>query len=262
MAFVTEDYFHPETLARLSTFELRAKMVVEGIRSGMHESPYRGVSVEFAEHRQYVHGDDIRHLDWKVFARSDKLHLKQFEQETNLDVVVVVDSSGSMNYGTFARKVETGEDHTWTKFNHATMTAAALAYLALTQRDRVGLAVFADAVRALVSRSSSTGHWRKIAEALNTHPVEEQTSIGRSMDQVLGKVTNRVLMVVISDFFEDLEQIRTALARGWSDMKRAPGFALLFAGVYVLAGWLITWMSPPRIRAKRRLIANPSPVPL
>jgi uncharacterized protein (DUF58 family) len=213
MALVTEDYFHPETLARLSTFELRAKMVVEGIRSGMHRSPYRGVSVEFAEHRQYAHGDDIRHLDWKVYARSDKLHLKQFEQETNLDVVIVADSSGSMNYGTFTRSADSGETHTWTKFNHATMTAAAMAYLALTQRDRVGLAVFADGVRALVSRRSSIGHWRQIAEALNTHPVVEHTSIGRSVDQVLGKVTNRVLMVLVSDFFDDLEQIRTALAR-------------------------------------------------
>ncbi len=155
MALVTEDYFHPETLARLSTFDLRAQMIVEGIRSGMHKSPYHGVSIEFAEHRQYVQGDDLKHLDWKVYGRSDKLYLKQYEQETNLDVILMVDSSGSMNYGTLQRKVDDGQVLKWTKFNHATMLAAALAYLALAQRDRVGMTVFADGVRALVSRRST-----------------------------------------------------------------------------------------------------------
>ncbi len=92
-------YLHPQTLARLGSFELRAKMIVEGVMSGMHRSPYRGFSVEFAQHRPYVAGDDIRHLDWKVFGRSDKLYLKQYEQETSLDLVLLVDCSGSMNYG-------------------------------------------------------------------------------------------------------------------------------------------------------------------
>ncbi len=213
MALVTEDYFHPETLARLSTFDLRAQMIVEGIRSGMHKSPYHGVSIEFAEHRQYVQGDDLRHLDWKVYGRSDKLYLKQYEQETNLDVILMVDSSGSMDYGTLTRKGDDGQAHTWTKFNHATMLAAAMAYLALAQRDRVGMTVFADGVRALVQRRSTPGHWRQLAAILNTHPVEAQTEVGRSIDQAISKLTNRALFVVISDFFCDDDEIRTAMAR-------------------------------------------------
>ena len=92
-------YLHPQTLARLKSFELRAKHIVEGVMAGQHRSPMQGFSVEFAQHRQYAPGDDIRHLDWKVFARTDKLHLKQYQQETNLDLMVMVDCSGSMRYG-------------------------------------------------------------------------------------------------------------------------------------------------------------------
>ncbi len=209
----TDDYLSPATLARMGAFELRARMVVEGIRSGMHESPYYGFSVEFAQHRQYVQGDDIRHLDWKVFGRSDKLYLKQYEQETNLDVVLLVDSSGSMRFGTYEATIEDGSKRIWRKFDHATALGAAMSFLALQQQDRVGMVVFADGVRSLVNRSSAQGHWRQIVSALNTHPVEEQTSIGRCVDQALGKVTNRVLFVIISDFFDDLDQIRSAMAR-------------------------------------------------
>lgn len=209
----TDDYLAPATLARLGAFELRARMIVEGIRSGMHASPYYGFSVEFAQHRQYVQGDDIRHLDWKVFGRSDKLYLKQYEQETNLDVVLLVDSSGSMRFGTLTAEGEDGTKRTWRKFDHATALGAAMAFLALQQQDRVGMIVYADAVRALVNRSSASGHWRQIISALNTRPVEAATNIGRCVDQALGKVTNRVLFVIISDFFDDPEQIRSAMAR-------------------------------------------------
>ena len=120
-------YLHPQTLARLSTFELRAKMIIEGVMSGMHRSPYHGFSVEFAQHRPYVAGDDIRHLDWKVYARSDKLHLKQYQQETSLDLVVLVDASGSMRFGSRTFEDASGAGHTlspygqsnWSKFDHA-----------------------------------------------------------------------------------------------------------------------------------------------
>ncbi|MFG0329384.1 MAG: DUF58 domain-containing protein [Phycisphaerales bacterium] len=211
-AITAERYLDPESLARLGSFDLRAKMIVEGIRSGMHESPYHGVSVEFAQHRPYVQGDDLRHLDWKVFGRSDKLHLKQFEQETNLDVVLLVDSSGSMSFGSLKVEVEGGE-RTWTKFDHATSTAAAISYLAVQQQDRVGMVVFADGIRTIVARSSARGHWRQLVSALNTHTVEHPTNLARCVDQTLGKVSNRVLMVIVSDFFDDLGLVRTAFAR-------------------------------------------------
>ncbi len=214
-------YLHPQTLSRLGSFEMRAKHIVEGVMSGMHRSPYQGFSVEFAQHRPYVAGDDIRHLDWKVFGRTDKLHLKQHQQETNLDLMVLVDSSGSMQFGSrlfqeasgVGRKSNPRGGANWTKFDHATALAAAFSYMALRQGDRVGLVVYADEVRAMVRRSSAQGQWRQIVGALSTHPVDRSTDIARVMDQVLAKLTNRCLIIIISDFFEDPARLRTALAR-------------------------------------------------
>jgi uncharacterized protein (DUF58 family) len=214
-------YLHPQTLARLGTLELRAKMIVEGVMSGAHKSPFQGFSVEFAQHRPYVAGDDIRHLDWKVFGRSDKLHLKQYQQETNLDLVVMVDSSGSMDFGsrTFAEASGVGRtakpdgDTHWSKFDHATAIGAALSYMALSQGDRVGLVVFADEVRAMLKRSSAQGTWRQVVGALSVQPVEKPTNLGRVVDQTLGKLTNRCLIALVSDLYIDPEEFRSALAR-------------------------------------------------
>ncbi|MBX3321386.1 MAG: DUF58 domain-containing protein [Phycisphaeraceae bacterium] len=214
-------YLHPQTLARLGSFELRAKMIVEGVMSGQHRSPYQGVSVEFAQHRPYVSGDDIRHLDWKVFGRTDKLHLKQYQQETNLDVVVMVDASGSMDYGSRSYQEASGVGRTtspdgrvyWSKFDHATAVAAAMSYITLRQGDRVGLVVFADEVRRIVSRSSQRGTWRQVVEALSTHPVDRPTDLLRVVDQILGKVSNRCLFAIVSDLFVEPEVLQTALAR-------------------------------------------------
>ena len=214
-------YLHPQTLARLGSMELRAKMIVEGINVGMHRSPYQGFSVEFAQHRPYVAGDDIRHLDWKVYARTDRLHLKQYQQETNLDLVVMVDSSGSMDFGSrsfaeasgIGRAISPDGRDYWSKFDHATAMAAALSYVTLHQGDRSGLVVYADEVRAMVGRSSQQGTWRQIVGALSTHPVDAPTDLGRAADQMLSKITNRCLIAMISDFFDDPERIRAALAR-------------------------------------------------
>jgi uncharacterized protein (DUF58 family) len=196
-------------------------MIVEGVMSGAHRSPYQGFSVEFAQHRPYVPGDDLRHLDWKVFGRSDKLYLKQYEQETNLDLVLLVDASGSMNYGSrdFASASGTGAKASldgrsnWTKYDHATAAAAAMSYIALRQGDRVGLGVYADGLLNMVERASASGQWRRIVGALATHPVERESDTGRTIDQALAKLTNRCLIVFISDFFEDPERLRGALAR-------------------------------------------------
>lgn len=214
-------YLHPQTLARLGTLELRAKMIVEGVMSGAHRSPYHGFSVEFAQHRPYVAGDDIRHLDWKVFARSDKLHLKQYQQETNLDLIVMVDCSGSMNFGSRSFESASGVGRTtspdgrnyWSKYDHATAVGAALAYMALHQGDRVGLVVFADEVKAMLKRSSAMSSWRQIVGALSVTPVDKPTNFSRVIDQALGKLTNRCLIALVSDLYIDPEELRTALAR-------------------------------------------------
>jgi len=219
-------YLHPQTLSRLASFELRAKMIVEGFSGGMHRSPFQGLSVEFAQHRPYVAGDDLRHLDWKVYGRTDKLHLKQHQQETNFDLVVLVDSSGSMNYGSRSFEEASGVGikksldgrSNWTKFDHATALAAALSYITLRQGDRVGLVVFADEIRAMVRRSSSQGTWRQIVGALSTHPVNAEnrgrnTDFRRVVDQVMGKLTNRCLIALISDVFIDIEPFRDTCAQ-------------------------------------------------
>lgn len=214
-----EQYLAPETLAQLSPFELRAKMIVEGVMSGSHRSPYQGMAVEFAQHRQYVAGDDLKHLDWKVFGRTDKLYVKQYQQETNLDIILMIDASASMNYGSMTIKKNWGgteasrKRHAWTKYDHATATATAIAYLCLHQQDRVGVCVYAEEIKTLVGRSSGQGQWRRIINALSTHPVETGTDIVKVTEQILGKITNRALFIFISDFFEESEAIRQALAR-------------------------------------------------
>lgn len=214
-------YLHPQTLAQLGSMELRAKMIVEGVMSGQHRSPYHGFSVEFAQHRPYSPGDDLRHLDWKVFGRTDKLQLKQYQQETNLDLVVMVDASGSMGYGSrsFASASGTGVRTSpdgrsnWSKLDHATALGAALAYITLRQGDRVGLVVFADEIRALVSRSSAQSQWRQIVGALALHPAEAETDLPRAIEQTLAKIGNRCLFALVSDLFVDPERYRAALAR-------------------------------------------------
>lgn len=219
-------YLHPQTLARLGSLELRAKMIVEGFASGQHRSPYKGSSVEFAQHRPYVAGDDLRHLDWKVYGRTDKLHLKQHQQETHLDLVLLADASGSMMYGSRSFEDASGEGVkasidgrvTWSKFDHATALAAAMAYITIQQGDRVGLGIFAEQIISIIRRSSSSATWRQIVGALATHPVNSahagrKASLVRVVDQTLAKVTNRCLVVLLSDLFMDIEEFREGLAR-------------------------------------------------
>jgi len=214
-----ENYLAPETLGQLAPFELRAKMIVEGVMSGTHRSPYQGMAVEFAQHRQYVPGDDLKHLDWKVYGRSDKLYVKQYQQETNLDVVIMVDASASMGFGTLPIKQGWGGTtasaarKVWTKFDHATALTVALAYLCLHQQDRVGVVVFSDEIQTIVKRASTQGQWRRIVNTLAGEPVETSTNFEKVTNQALGRVTNRALFVIVSDFFDDAESIRQALAK-------------------------------------------------
>ena len=213
-----EQYLAPETLAQLGPFEVRAKRIAEGVMSGMHRSPYQGLAVEFAEHRQYVPGDPVRHIDWKVFGRSDKLYLKRFQQETNLDIHLLVDSSGSMRYGSLGRKAgwggtRTARDATWTKFDHATAAAAALAFLGLSQRDRVSASMFGPTTVAQTRCSNAQGHWRAVVKCLATAPVDGRADLVRAVDELLARAPHRALVVVISDFLMPSARVREALAR-------------------------------------------------
>lgn len=214
-----EAYLAPETLAQLLPFEMRARMIVEGVRSGLHQSPHQGMAVEFDQHRGYVPGDDLRHLDWKVFGRSDRLMIKQYQQETNLDVLLMVDASASMRFGTSPIKKGWGKTDAsertgkWTKFDHAVATSVALSWLSLQQSDRVGLFIFSDGIDGMVDRSSGQGQWRRIVSKLNSRPVDKGTNLMKTTDQALGRVSNRSIFVLITDFLVDPEQIQSTLAR-------------------------------------------------
>lgn len=219
----TTDYLEPQTLAAIASLELRARMIVEGMMIGMHRSPYQGFSTEFSQHRQYSPGDDVRHLDWKVFGRTDKLYLKQYQKETNLSLIVLVDASGSMRYGS-------GIVRNWRKYDLAATVAAALAYLALRQQDRVRLALFDRELITVTALSNARDHWRTVVGALtsasesladssggpsSSSPERQarRTDLARLLDQVTAKVTHRSLVVLISDLFDHCEALERGMAR-------------------------------------------------
>ncbi len=262
MAAAKIDYLDPQVLAAIGGLDLRARMIVEGLMTGMHRSPFQGFSIEFAQHRPYVAGDDLRFLDWKVYGRTDKLYLKQYQRETNLDLVLMVDVSGSMGFGcgrelkrelkVKSQKLKVGDKKTkgqtgenvgrnaggnvggnvggWRKYDHAAALAAAMGYLALEQQDRVGVVLFADQIRANVRPSNAKGHWRPILQALNSAEVDgpreegqalrvddkggrNGTDLGRLLDQMAAKLTQRSLLVLISDLFDDPAGLEQGLAR-------------------------------------------------
>ena len=200
-------YLEPRTLARISALDLRARLIVEGLMTGQHRSPYQGISVEFAQHRPYVAGDDIRHVDWKVFGRSDKIYLKQYLEETNLHLICVVDASESMGYSSIE-----GEDGTsWSKYDHATAIAASLSYMAIQQQDSAGLAIFDNDLKKFFKPSNAPGQWKVITHELTLIPRLKKTNTGKILDQLAEKLHHRSLIVILSDFFDDIESIRKGL---------------------------------------------------
>ncbi|MGA2581843.1 MAG: DUF58 domain-containing protein [Tepidisphaeraceae bacterium] len=199
-------YLEPRTLARIAALDLRARLVVEGLMAGMHRSPYQGISIEFTQHRQYTPGDDIRHVDWKVFGKTDKIYLKQYLEETNLHLICVVDASESMGYSSIEE-----DGYRWSKYDHATAIAAALSYLAVQQQDAVGLAIFDNDLKRYFKPSNSPGQWKIITHELSIVPRLKKTNTGRVLDQLAEKLTHRSLIVVLSDFFDDIESIQKGL---------------------------------------------------
>jgi uncharacterized protein (DUF58 family) len=159
--------------------------------------------------RQYVPGDDTRHLDWRVFGRSDRLYIKQYQEETNLPLMLIVDASESMGFGSKPRGAS--ETSNWTKFDHATSVAAALAYMAIRQQDAVGVAVFDQVLSRFHKPSNAPAQWKLIIEELTHVPKWNKTDTGKILDQVAEKLNHRSLIVVISDFFDDLSSLQRGL---------------------------------------------------
>jgi uncharacterized protein (DUF58 family) len=198
-----QTYFDPQTLARLKGLELRARTIVEGYVSGVHRSPYHGFSVEFAEHREYVPGDDIRYIDWKVFGRTDKFYLKQYEQETNLITYLVLDTSESMCYR--------GPQAAMSKLEYAKCAAAAIAYMVLNQQDSVGLTTFDDELRAMVRPSSNPSHINQLVHVMMETVPQRKTFTGPILHDLAERLKKRGVAVVISDLFDDVPRIISGL---------------------------------------------------
>ena len=194
-------FLHPEVIQRISRLELKARHVVEGFLSGMHRSPYFGQSVEFLQHREYVPGDDLRHVDWKVWARQDRLTVKQFEEDTNLRCTLLVDVSNSMQYGRGAMN----------KYDYACTIAASMAYLILHQHDAVGCVAFDDKVRATVPIRSRRTHLQSIVESLNVNTPRDKTKMEKVLLQVAETYPRRGMMVLVSDMLADTEGMMKGL---------------------------------------------------
>jgi uncharacterized protein (DUF58 family) len=188
-------FLHPETIARIAQLDLRAKQVVEGFITGMHRSPFFGHSIEFRQHRDYTSGDDLRHLDWKVWSKTDKYYIKQYEAETNLRAHFVVDVSASMHYG----------NGPMNKYNYGCTVAACLAYLVLRQQDACGVTTFDEQVRQIVPTRSQQTHLDAIVKAMHVSKPKDKTDIEKILKRVAEHAPGRGLIVIISDLLVDRE---------------------------------------------------------
>ena len=197
----TNMQFDPTSLAKYGHLTLVARTLVEGFLTGVHKSPYKGFSVEFAEHRQYYPGDEIRHIDWRAFGKTDRYYIKEYEEETNLKAHLLVDASGSMGYR---------GKHT-SKFQYAQYVAASLAYLMLHQRDAVGLALHDTQVRQLIKPRATSKHLLLVLQALEQARPGGETALAPLWHQVAGRLKQRGLVVILSDCFEDTPALLRAL---------------------------------------------------
>jgi uncharacterized protein (DUF58 family) len=194
-------YLDPLTLAKVRSLELQARLIVEGYLSGMHKSPYHGFSVEFAQHREYVPGDDIRHVDWKVYGRTERYYLKQYEEETNLVCWLLLDISESMQY----------RSGPVSKYDYACLVTAALSYLILHQQDSVGLVTFDDQVRKFLKPTSQPSHLKEIVHIMNQGAAREKTRLAPIFHELAERIAHRALVMVLSDLFDDVPDLLAAL---------------------------------------------------
>lgn len=192
-------YLSPQVLSRLRGLSLYPRQMVEGHVSGAHRSPFHGVSAEFAQHREYTPGDDLRYVDWKIFGRTDRFYVKQFQEETNLPCYLLVDTSRSMAY----RSAETS----YSKLDFALRVAAALAYLVLRQHDAVGLFTFADKVTQFVPPSNAGGQLRSVLECFERIEPADRTAMQSVLDSVAGRLKRRSVLLLLSDCFDEIEPL-------------------------------------------------------
>ncbi len=200
-------YLDPKVLAKISGLELRARLIVEGLMSGMHRSPHRGLSIEFADHRAYTQGDDLRHIDWKVFGRTDKYYIKQYEQETNLNLMLAVDCSESMTYRDAASPMS--------KHEYAVSASAAIAYLALMQHDAAGIALFDERLTHFVRCSNRAQHWKTLVQEMAGRTGPGKTSLASVLHELADRLSQSTVIIVISDLFDEPD----AILKGLSELR-------------------------------------------
>ncbi|MEE2935510.1 MAG: DUF58 domain-containing protein [Planctomycetota bacterium] len=213
------DLISPKDLTRVAKLQLLARQVVEGSCSGRHRSPHKGFSVEFKEHRPYVRGDELRSIDWKAFAKSDRLYIREFEEETNLRCTLLVDRSGSMRYG--------GERAGLTKYDYTQQLAASLAYLILGQQDAVGMVTFDDQPQDQVPAKSRPSHLRALLSALVVDGSKRETDLGGVFHTIAPKLGRRGLVIILSDAMGDVASMARALAQFRSSRHEVLFFQIL-----------------------------------
>lgn len=199
-----KEILKPSLIAKLKTLEIKARTVVEGFMVGYHKSPYHGFSVEFSQHRPYMQGDSIKNLDWKVFAKSERYYIKQYEEETNLIAHIIIDSSKSMDY------MNEGEI---TKFDYSKILAASFAYLLLKQQDAVGLAIYSDSLKSYLRPKSKRTYLRQILAELENLQPDSTTETSKSINSIVENIRTRGLVIIISDFLDDANKVLEALKK-------------------------------------------------
>jgi uncharacterized protein (DUF58 family) len=220
MSFDPRSLIDPVFFSRLDSIELRARSIVEGSMHGLHRSPYLGMSVEFSSHREYAPGDDLRHLNWKLYARHDRLYIKEYDADTNLNLYLMVDASASMGCANTGRS----------KLNYAASLAAALAHLALKQRDAVGLTLFADRVLEHLSPRATPIQLDEILATIAAFNVQRATETGSALNEAAELAKRRGMVVILSDLFGDL----TTIVRGLDHFRYLNHEVLIF---HILDPW-------------------------
>ena len=191
----------PELLSKLQNLSIKARYVVEGFMIGLHKSPYHGFSVEFSEHRPYGVGDEVRHIDWKLWSKTNKYYIKQFEEETNLKANIILDQSNSMAYASAGTS----------KFEYAKLLAASFSYILIKQQDAVGLALFSERINKLIPPRSVSSHLNVLLSNMENAEPSNQTNIANALHYSANGITKRGLVIVISDLMDDTSKIINGL---------------------------------------------------
>ena len=195
-------YLTPSVISKLNSLELRARLVVEGFMVGLHRSPYHGFSVEFTEHRPYMQGDAPKDIDWKVYGKTEKFYIKQYEEETNLRSYILLDTSRSMQYAS---------EGNISKLEYASTLVAALGYLMAKQQDAVGLTLYSEKINKYLPPKASKAYLQELLKHLSDATASDKTNTASCLNSIVEKIKRRGLVVIVSDFFDDINSILSAL---------------------------------------------------